>query len=408
MSLLEVIRVALRALFRNKTRSILTALGVIIGVASVIAMVAIGEGAKAQVEASFASMGSNLLVVRSGSSSSGGMRGGSGSLPTLTWSDIKAIRDQVPAAHYVAVQLRTNGTVQSDDANWSTSIIGTSPEYFPIRAWNADQGVLIQRSDVDSARKVVVIGKTVSTELFGDADPVGAMVRIKGVPFEVVGLLASKGQSAMGDDVDDTVIIPYTTFRARIQAGLDPFIGGSIYVGADSPADTSKAERQIKGLLHERHGIAEGEEDDFSTRNLTEMAAASQQGTQTLTTLLASIAAVSLAVGGIGIMNIMLVSVTERTREIGLRMAVGARPRDVLLQFLVEALALSLAGGAIGVGLGVFVGWRLSVSFGWPMLVQPDVIALSVATSAAVGIVFGLFPAWKASRLDPIVALRAE
>ncbi len=410
MNLRETIRVAVRALGRNKTRAFLTALGVIIGVASVISMVAIGEGAKAQVEQAFASMGSNLLVVRSGSSSSGGHRGGAGSLPTLKWDDLRAIADpsQVPAAKHVAVELRASGTIQSEDANWQTTIYGTSPEYFVIKDWDPVSGTLFGRSDVDGGRKVVVLGQTVAKELFGLSDPVGSIVRIKGVPFEVGAVLEAKGQSAMGNDVDDAAIIPSSTFQARIQAGLAPYVNGTIYVGAGSPEGVSRAEKQIDALLRDRHRIGQGEEADFTIRNLTEMAAASQQGTATLTSLLAAIAAVSLLVGGIGIMNIMLVSVTERTREIGLRMAVGARPRDVLLQFLVEAIVLSFGGGAVGVMLGVFGAWRLSASFGWPMLIQPRVVLMSVGTSALVGVVFGLYPAWKASRLDPITALRTE
>lgn len=408
MSPVETIRVALRALLRNKMRSLLTALGVIIGVASVIAMVAIGAGARAQVEKAFTSMGSNMLIVMSGSSSSGGHRGGSGSLPTLTWDDLRAIRSQVPAVRHAAVQLRTNATIQNDDANWTTTIFGTSPDYFEIRDWAVDSGRLFGRSDVDGARKVILLGRTVVDQLFGSTDPVGSVVRVRGVPFEVVGVLHGKGQSAQGWDMDDQAIIPETTFRMRIQAGLDPFISGSIYVGMDSSEDTEAAHRQITALLRDRHHLREGEDDDFSLRNLQETASAQQEGTETLTTLLAAIAAVSLIVGGIGIMNIMLVSVTERTREIGLRMAVGARPRDLLLQFVVEALVLSLGGGVLGVGLGLLVAWRLAASFGWPMLVQPSIIALSVLTSALVGLLFGLYPAWKASRLDPIVALRTE
>jgi putative ABC transport system permease protein len=408
VSVLETLRVAIRALVRNKLRSLLTALGVIIGVASVIAMTAIGAGARAQVESAFASMGSNVLIVTSGSSVSGGYRGGSGSLPTLTWDDLRAIDTQVPAVRHVAAQLRSGGTLQSDEANWSTTILGTSPDYFAIRGWSVSSGRLFGRSDVDGARKVVLLGQTVVDELFGATDPVGASVRIRGVPFEVVGVLSSKGQSTSGWDQDDQVIVPETSFRMRIQAGLDPFINGSLFASAESVEDIETATRQMTALLRDRHHIREGEADDFSIRDLRESASAQQEGTETLSTLLAAIAAVSLVVGGIGIMNIMLVSVTERTREIGLRMAVGARPRDLLLQFVVEALVLSLGGGLLGVGAGMLTAWRLALSFGWPTRIEPGIVGLAVLTSALVGLVFGLYPAWKASRLDPIVALRSE
>ena len=409
MSPLQVLRVAVRALLRNKLRSFLTMLGVIIGVGAVIAMVAIGEGAKARVDESFASMGSNLLIVLPGSSNAGGARGGFGSSPTLTWDDLKAIQTEVPAVRYAAAALRTSAQLISEDQNWTTNITGTSPEYFEIRSWAMSRGARFTPSDVDGGAKVVLLGQTVVDKLFGaSSDPVGQRVRIKNIPFEVIGVLARKGQSPQGQDYDDAVFVPQSTFQAKIQGGLQKYLQGSIFVGASSPEGTAQAQRQITALLRDRHRIAAGNDEDFSIRNLTEMASAQQEGTRTLTTLLASIAAVSLLVGGIGIMNIMLVSVTERTREIGLRMAVGARPRNILAQFLVEALTLSLAGGVIGVLVGVFAGQQLAASFGWPLLIRSDVIAIAVVFSALVGGVFGLYPAQKASRLDPIVALRFE
>ncbi len=409
MSWLQVLRVAVRALLRNKMRSFLTTLGVIIGVSAVIAMVAIGEGAKARVEESFASMGSNLLVVLSGTTTASGAHGGFGSMPTLTWDDLKAIRSEASAVRYASPQLRSTQQVISDDQNWATSINGVSPEYFPMRSWSAAMGSLITQSDIEAGSKVVVLGQTVVDKLYGsNADPTGHSVRIMKIPFQIIGVLARKGQSATGQDYDDAVFVPYTTFRAKIQGGLQKFIAGSIMVGAASGDATVRAQSQITNLLRDRHHIALGADDDFSIRNLAEMANAQQEGVKTLTTLLASIAAVSLIVGGIGIMNIMLVSVTERTREIGIRMAVGARPRDVLSQFLVEALALSSAGGIIGILLGLLAANRLAANFGWPILIRYDIIAIAVGFSGLVGVVFGLYPAQKASRLDPIDALRYE
>ena len=409
MSPLQVLRVAVRALLRNKMRSFLTTLGVIIGVSAVIAMVAIGEGAKARVEEAFASMGSNLLVVLSGTTTASGAHGGFGSMPTLTWDDLKAIRSEASAVRYASPQLRSNQQVISEDQNWATSINGVAPEYLLMRTWPVAMGSPISQSDIEAGSKVVVLGQTVVDKLFGsNADPTGQSVRIQKVPFQIIGVLARKGQSATGQDYDDAAFIPYTTFQAKIQGGLQKFIAGALMVSAVSSEATTRAQNQIATLLRDRHHIPIGADDDFSIRNLTEMASAQQEGVKTLTTLLASIAAVSLIVGGIGIMNIMLVSVTERTREIGIRMAVGARPRDVLSQFLVEALALSIAGGIIGILLGLLAANRLAANFGWPILIRYDVIAIAVGFSGLVGVVFGLYPAQKASRLDPIEALRYE
>ncbi len=409
MSTLQTIRVALRALLRNKLRSFLTALGIIIGVAAVIAMVAFGQGAKANVEATFAAMGTNMLIVLSGSTTAGGVHGGFGSMPTLTWGDLKAIQTQLPAVRWAAPALRVDGTVQSEEQNWTTSITGTTPEYFEIRQWPAAEGRVLGASDEEAGAKVAVLGQTVVDQLYGPgANPVGKTVRINDVPFLVVGVLARKGQSPMGQDYDDGVVIPESTFRAKIQGGLQNFISGVILVSATSDQATARAQAEISDLLRDRHHLGEGASPDFDVRNLAEIANASQAGMRSLTLLLAGIALVSLVVGGIGIMNIMLVSVTERTREIGLRMAVGARPRDVLSQFLVEALALATAGGILGVAIGLAVGFAAAQRLGWPMQVQPVIIAIAMGFSAAVGVVFGLYPAYKASRLDPIEALRFE
>jgi putative ABC transport system permease protein len=409
VNLLQTFRVALRALLRNKLRSFLTALGIVIGVGAVIAMVAIGEGAKARVQAAFASMGANLLVIMSGSTRAGGSMGGFGSMPTLTWEDLAAIRNEVPSVRAAAAVLQSSTPIASEDQNWTTNVVGTSPDYFVARNWQVALGQNITDSDVDTGSKVVVLGETVVNQLFGhSADPVGHVVRIRNVPFTVIGVMSSKGQSPMGQDYDDTALVPQSTFQAKIRGGLQKYVAGAIFVSAHTPEDATRAQSQISGLLRERHHILPDQDDDFSLRSLSEMASAQEEGTRTLTTLLASIAAVSLLVGGIGIMNIMLVSVTERTREIGLRMAIGAKPRNILAQFLVESLVLSVAGGIIGVVLGLLTARNLAARFDWPLLIRPDIIVIAVGFSAAVGVVFGLYPARKASQLDPIDALRYE
>ena len=409
MNPFHTLRVALRAILRNKLRAFLTTLGIVIGVGAVIAMMAIGAGAKAQVEQTFAAMWTNILIILPGSTSSGGVKGGYGSMPTLTWDDLTAIRSEVDSVKGAAPSLRSNLPVVSEDQNWTTGVTGTSPEYFDIRNWPIALGASFSQPDVDGGAKVIVLGQTVVDKLYGpNADPVGQMVRVGSTPFTVVGVAAKKGQSATGQDYDDAAFIPFTTFAQKVQGGLGKFLQGQIMVAATSSDTTSRAQKDITALLRDRHHVAAGEDDDFSIRNLSEIADARQQGTQTMTLLLASVAAVSLLVGGIGIMNIMLVSVTERTREIGIRMAVGAEPHHILTQFLIEALSLSVAGGLIGVAFGVGTATWLAQRFGWPVLVQPDVIAVSVGFSGLVGIVFGIYPARKASQLDPIDALRFE
>ena len=408
MSPLHTFRVALRALMRNALRSFLTTLGMIIGVFAVIFSVAVGEGAKQKVEEAFAAMGSNLLIVMPGSTTSGGAHGGYGSQPTLTWEDLHAIQTEVPTVRYAAPLLRSSAQVMSEDQNWTTQVEGTTPDYFAIRTWPIARGAPISPSDVESGTKVAVLGQTVVDKLFGaSADPIGQMVRIKNVPFQVIGVLAPKGQSAFGQDYDDAVYVPATTFGSKIQGGLHNYVNGIIFIGATSATDTARAETQISNLLRDRHHIAPGGEDDFFIRNLTELANSRQEGTKTMTTLLNAIAAISLLVGGIGIMNIMLVSVTERTREIGLRMAVGAKPRNILLQFLVEAMSLSTMGGVIGLGLGMAAA-KWAATFGWQTVIRPDIVVIAIVFSAAVGVGFGLYPAYKASQLDPIDALRYE
>jgi putative ABC transport system permease protein len=409
MNLLRTIRVAVRALLRNKLRSFLTTLGIIIGVFAVIAMVAVGEGAKANVEASFAAMGSNLLIILPGTTTRGGAFGGFGSMPTLTWDDLKAIRAEVPTVRYAAASLRATAQVQSEEQNWGTSITGTSPEFFDLRSWPIASGASFTQSDMDGGVKAAVLGQTVVDKLFGpNSDPIGQSIIIKNIPFQVIGVLTKKGQSSMGQDNDDAVFVPQTTFQAKIQGGLQKYIQGIIMVSAVSADATAKAQAQISALLRERHRTQPGMDDDFSIRNLTEVANSVAAGAATLTALLASVAAVSLLVGGIGIMNIMLVSVTERTREIGLRMAVGAKPRHILAQFLVEALTLSVMGGIVGIAFGLWTAQALAKRFGWPMILRPEIILIAVGFSALIGVGFGLYPARKASLLDPIDALRYE
>ena len=304
--------------------------------------------------------------------------------------------------------LRTNAQVQSEDQNWSTSIQGTTPDYHVVRNWTVDEGVPLSQTDVESGAKVAVLGATVADQLFGGGEAVGQLVRIKGVPFQVVGVLTKKGQSGAGQDYDDTVLVPVSTFKQRIVPSLGNYLSGTIYVAAKSSDATDHAEKQITDLLRDRHHLGENADPDFSIRNLAELASGQQDSAQTLEVLLIGIALVSLAVGGIGIMNIMLVSVTERTREIGIRMAVGAKPSNILMQFMVEALTLSTIGGLTGIALGLFAANRIATAFKWPMVVNPVVIIGAVAFAAAVALVFGLYPARKASRLDPIEALRYE
>ncbi len=390
---------------RNKLRSFLTTLGMIFGVGAVIATVAIGEGARSAVEAAFASMGTNLLVVLPGTTTSGGARGGSGTQPTLTWDDLKAIRSELPSVRYAVAVLRSGSQVLSEDANWTTQVQGTEPDFFEIRNWPMLLGTRFTQSDVDAGTKVVVLGATVADKLFGpNANPVGQLVRIRNIPFQVVAVAGRKGQSPFGQDYDDAVFIPLTTYMAKVQGGLQKFIAGQILITGVTAA---RAETDVTALLRDRHNLRGGD-DDFSIRNLAEVASAQEESSRTVSLLLAIVAGVSLLVGGIGIMNIMLVSVTERTREIGTRMAIGARGMDILMQFLVEAVTLATLGGLLGIAFGVLTARWMTSLFHWPVLFRADVILVSVVFSALVGVVFGLYPAQKASRLDPIEALRFE
>jgi putative ABC transport system permease protein len=392
----------------NKMRSALTMLGIIIGVGAVIAMVAVGTGAKQRIADQIASMGSNLLIVLSGSSTSGGLRFGSGTVPTLTVDDAKAILNEIPAVKYVAPTLGGGAQVVFGNQNWSTIINGTTPEALEIRDWLVEEGRTFTQQDIDGATKVCLLGKTVVDNLFGGIDPIGQIIRIKMVPFTVVGVLASKGQSTQGQDQDDTIIVPLTTAQKKLFGMQFPGMVRLILVQAMAPEVMKDVENQINDLLRQRHHIQPKQDNDFSVRNLTEIMSTAEQSAKVMQYLLLAIASISLLVGGIGIMNIMLVSVTERTREIGIRIAVGAKGRDILLQFLIESLVLSLIGGTIGIGIGVAGTAVLSKLTQWPTLFSVEAILLAFLFSGSVGVFFGFYPARKASMLNPIEALRYE
>ena len=405
MNFREVIRVALRALARNKMRTILTMLGIIIGVGAVICTVAIGQGAGKQVQAQIQNLGTNLVIVFAGSVNTGGIRLGSQATKTLTADDAQAILQHV--SNIVAVSPGVMASVQVVNANqnWATRITGVSAEYLDLRSWPVIEGSNFSDRDVEDAADVCIIGKTVATQLFGDDDPVGKTIRVKNLPFHILGLLAAKGQNSFGQDQDDTIFAPYTTVQKKI-SGISWV--QMINAGVNTEADIPAAQKQIAGLLRQRHHLRAAEDDDFIIRSPDELAQAADQTSHILTLLLGSIASVSLLVGGIGIMNIMLVSVTERTREIGVRMAVGATEQDVQHQFLSEALVLSSLGGLIGIVLGIIGSILVSRALQWPTLVSPMSVVAAAAFSAAVGIFFGYYPARKAAHLDPIEALRYE
>jgi putative ABC transport system permease protein len=398
-------KIAFRALRRNKLRSVLTALGIIIGVAAVIAMVGIGNGAKAQVEAQIASLGENVILIFSGSTTSSGIRTGWGGAGTLKIEDADAIRREVPGILNVSEEVVSNSQIASGNQNWFTRIYGESAEYLDIRQWALSDGAPFTDQDVRSANKVCVIGATTASQIFGSSDAVGQALRIKNVPFTVTGVLTRKGLSTQGVDQDDVVIMPFTTAMKRVAGGTTL---RNINVQVGDAKDLALAQQQIIDLLRQRHNIRAGRDDDFTVRNQQEIADAQTAATDVMTGLLAAIAGVSLIVGGIGIMNIMLVSVTERTREIGTRMAVGAHGRDILTQFLIEAVSLSSIGGLIGIIVGVVGSKAISAVKHWPSLISPSSIIVAFLFSAAVGIFFGFYPARKAAQLDPIEALRYE
>jgi putative ABC transport system permease protein len=405
MSFLMVLRVAFKALARNKMRTALTMLGMIIGVSAVITMVALGTGAQSSIETQIQAAGTNMIMVSAGNFQQGGVRMGQGNASTLTPDDAMAIRE-LPGVQYVAPGVNTRGQVVAGNMNWGTQVQGTDVDLPLIRSWPATHGAFFAPVDVATAAKVAVLGSVVHEQLFGaEVDPVGQIIRINNQPFTIVGVMASKGQSGMGQDQDDLVYVPYTTVMKKLR-GIQ-FIQ-NITVSASTAADTAPTAERITQLLRTRHQVAFGEQDDFMVRTMEEMASVRVQATETMTALLASIAGVSLLVGGIGIMNIMLVSVTERTREIGLRMAIGAKSRDVLLQFLVEAVVLSLVGGSIGIALGLGMSKGVTAWMTWPTKVSPESIAVAFVFAAITGVFFGFYPARKAAALDPIEALRFE
>ena len=410
MNILASARIAVRALRVNKLRSALTMLGIVIGVGAVIAMVAVGSGAQARVAEQIQSLGANVIIIWPGTVNQGGVRLGAGAQATLSEDDAWAIQRDIQLVQVVAPYVRGNAQVVYSNLNWATGILGVTPEYFPARDWEVISGRQLTQEEVDGASKVALVGQTVARNLFGDDDPLGQVIRIKKVPFTIVGLMDRKGQNTWGQDQDDQILIPLSTAKTKVLGGnqVKGRAVGAISIKVREAALMKEAEQEIRELIRQRHRIQPFQDDDFNLRNLSEVLESQEAASRVLTTLLAAIASVSLLVGGIGIMNIMLVSVTERTREIGLRMAVGARGRDILTQFLVEAVTLSLIGGAIGVGFGLLASHAIAYFAEWRTLLQLEAILLAFSFSAAVGIFFGFYPARKAAGLNPIDALRYE
>ena len=410
MDLLATLRIALRALKVNKLRSVLTMLGIIIGVGAVITMIAVGGGAQARVEEQIKSLGSNLMIIIPGSTTSGGVRMGGSSAQTLTEDDAWAITREVQEVQASAPSNRGSGQIIAGNSNWSTVIYGVTPEYMEVRDWPIVSGRGFEPQEVSGAGKVALVGQSVAKQLFGDADPVDQQIRIRKVPFTIVGVLEKKGQSMMGQDQDDVILVPLATARNRLFGNPQGKLRrvGVISVKVRDGQNMKEAEDRIRELMRQRHKLQPGTDDDFTIRNLTEILQAQEASSKVLALLLAAVASVSLLVGGIGIMNIMLVSVTERTREIGLRMAVGARANDILKQFLVEAVTLSLIGGLLGIALGLGGSLAIGQFAGWRTSLSPESVVLAVGFAAAIGIFFGFYPARKASRLLPIEALRYE
>ena len=406
--LLMALRIAVRALRANTMRSFLTMLGIIIGIGAVIVMVAVGAGATKMIGEQIASVGSNLILVLPGSTTSGGMRTGAGSLPTLTSDDARAIKAECPSVSLASPTVRGTVQVVYGNMNWSTLLQGVSPDFLDIREWAVVSGRGLTQADLDGDAKVCLLGATVAETLFGGEDPVGQVVRIKSVPFIVAGVLESKGQSPHGQDQDDLVLAPLTTAQHKLVAAKFLNAVGAIMVKARDEESLTQAEEEITALLDQRHRIGQGKERDFTVRNLSEMLALSQQSAKIMSLLLGAVASISLLVGGIGIMNIMLVSVTERTREIGIRMAIGAKRRNILLQFLTEATLLTMTGGVLGILLGCAGAYSVSLALDWPVLIAPEAVIVAVTFSAAVGLFFGFYPARKAAGLNPIDALRYE
>jgi putative ABC transport system permease protein len=403
--LFAILKIALRALRRNALRTLLTMLGIIIGVGAVIAMISIGNGAKSQVEAQIASLGRNVILVLSGNVSRGGFSFGFGSAGTLTQADYDAIRREIGGVAGASPEVRSSAQLAAGNQNINTQVMGVGVDYPEIRSWPVVNGENFTEQDVRTANKVALIGSTTAQTLFGDSDPIGQIVRVRNVPFTIVGLLASKGMTMMGSDQDDILLVPYTSAMKRLSGGTS---FRSLNVQAESAGRVAEVQEQITNLLRQRHRIVEGRDDDFLVRTQQEISEMATSTSRIMTVLLGAIASVSLLVGGIGIMNILLVSVTERTREIGIRMAVGARGGDIMMQFLIEAVLLSIVGGLIGIALGIGSSRLVSVQMGWVTLVSPESIIGAFLFSAVIGVFFGFYPARKAAQLDPIEALRYE
>ncbi|MEJ6604085.1 MAG: ABC transporter permease [Opitutaceae bacterium] len=405
MKFFKLLKIALSSLFKNRTRSILTMLGIVIGVGAVIVMVAIGEGAQQEIETRINSLGTNLIMVRSASNSAGGVRRGSGSARTLFMSDEQTIREQCDLVMAVSGIVTVNGQIIGGGTNWSSSVMGVSPDFTVIKSWELEEGSFFTERDMRAKTKFAVVGKSIQDNLFGGGNVIGQSIRIQSVPFKIIGLLEEKGSNG-AQDQDDVVLVPLTTAAYRLRG--DSRYVSQIYVSAVSMDLLEAAQEEVSQTLRQAHKLIDGEDDDFSVRTQTELTEAFTSSTQTMTTLLAWIAAISLFVGGVGVMNIMLVSVTERTREIGIRVAVGARSFDVMMQFLIEAVVLSLVGGLSGIAIAFGVCEALTRFRGMTTIIQSDIILLSLAVSAVIGVFFGLYPAKKASELDPIDALRHE